>query len=348
MKGIQMFEVLIKNPKPMWKIIYEIMAESGKPCSIKEMYERIRSKYPKNEINRNTVSTSMSDLSVNGPDSSGYSMEKRFLRRIGRGLYELIQEQNYKGKSDLSNQNKTNSYFSKPRISNSIRQKSSMTNWIQNKITILGEPYTFATGGEITWRQTMMETIPEKIEGNYSGAELEFHYVPHIHGQPLDVDNLCEPVFTILVGKKRYFGGARNNIQWFKAQKIPDTKGKLELKLSEKIPETSADSVIFDEIYHGILPKSATDKVFSKFVEEKTKTTLGSHAECNIHIQFSSGNINLGNISSGTVKPIIDCLYPVLGGILGNPQDYRIGTLLVEKNVRTILDNSVRIIISST
>ena len=76
-------------PKTMREIIYENMGKVGDSCSINDMYEKIRRKYPKIEINRNTVSTQMSDLSTNGPDSSTYPMNKRFLKRIGRGEYQL-------------------------------------------------------------------------------------------------------------------------------------------------------------------------------------------------------------------------------------------------------------------
>lgn len=217
---------------------------------------------------------------------------------------------------------------------------------LKNSIIILGEPYTFATAGEILWRKTMMELIPEKYESHYSGVTLEFHYIPEIHRQPLDVDNLCEPVFTILIGKKKYFGGKRGNIQWFRAEKIPDIKGKLELRLLEKSPELNIDSSIFDANYDGKLPKSATDKEFAKFVENNARGKLNENDECIVKIQFNSKSVNLGNISSGTIKPIIDCLYPILGGIAGNPYDHSIRTLQVEKGVNSIPQNNVRIIVS--
>jgi len=33
----------------------------------------------------------------------------------------------------------------------------------------------------------MMDSIPDNIDQKYSGVELKFHYVPQVHGQPLDV-----------------------------------------------------------------------------------------------------------------------------------------------------------------
>ena len=217
---------------------------------------------------------------------------------------------------------------------------------LNDKIIISGEPFTFATPGEMPWRQTMMESIPENKDGKYSGVELKFHYVPSVHKQPLDVDNLCEPVFTILVGKKKYFGGKRGNIQWFKAEKIQDVSGKLELKLFEKTPEMQMNFVVFDEIYQGVFPKSATDVEFAEFVKNNTKERLRKDDECMVKIQFNSNDVNIGNISSGTVKPIIDCLYPVLGGVSGDPDDHVIRTLLVEKGISSIPQEKVRITIS--
>ena len=320
----------------MREIIYDNMMEVAKRCSIIDMYERIKIAYPKIEINKNTISTQMSDLSINGPDSSQYPMHKRFLKRVGIGVYEITKEQNFMKKQEIV----------KSSIPKQDNQKTSQGKWKQNKITIMGEPYTFATKGEIPWRQTISKTLPEKFDGMYSGVELKFHYVPQIHGQPLDVDNLCEPVFTVLVGEKKYFGGTRNNIEWFKAEKIPDTRGKLELNLSEKISKTSMNLPIFDENYDGKLPKSATDKEFAKFVENNTKKKLKENDECCVRIQFNSKNVNLGNISSGTIKPIIDCLYPVLGGNPGDPNDHTIRILQVEKGINSVPQNNVRIVVS--
>jgi len=224
--------------------------------------------------------------------------------------------------------------------------KQSKSNWNNNKILVLGEPFTFATKGELIWREIMMNSIPEKFEKNYSGVELKFHYVSEIHGQPLDVDNLCEPVFIILVGKKNYFDGVRKNIQWFRAEKIQDNNGKLELSLSEQIPKLNHGLILFDEIYVGPFPKSATDPKFPIFVKNNLKRKLEKTEECIVSIQFNSSSVNIGNISSGTIKPIIDCLFPVLGGIQGDPNDHVIRILQIEKGITSIPQDGIRIVIS--
>ncbi len=115
--------------------------------------------------------------------------------------------------------------------------------------------------------------------------------------------------------------------------------------MSEEIPEIPMIYVIFDEVYIGTLPKSATDKKFAEFVRISSKEKLRENDECVVKIQFNSHGVNLGNISSGTVKPIIDCLYPVLGGKPGAPDDHAIRTLIAEKGVNSIPQGSVRIVI---
>lgn len=77
-------------------LIKEAMLTLGGRASIEEVFECIRSKRP--DTKRSTVSTAMSDLSVNGPPSSLYPMSRRFLLRIGRGRYELYDVTKHKAK----------------------------------------------------------------------------------------------------------------------------------------------------------------------------------------------------------------------------------------------------------
>jgi len=73
--------------KTISTIIREAMENLGGKASIKEVVNYLKSRYP--NIKEGAISTSMSDLSVNGPPSSTYSMSQRFLFRIERGKYAL-------------------------------------------------------------------------------------------------------------------------------------------------------------------------------------------------------------------------------------------------------------------
>ena len=65
-----------------------------------------------------------------------------------------------------------------------------------------------------------------------------------------------------------------------------------------------------------------------------------------VQIQFGSAAVNLGDIATGKTKPIIDCLFPVLGGTSGDPDDDRISTLQVEKGVKEVPLDGVRIFVA--
>jgi hypothetical protein len=77
----------------------EAMVKLGGRASIQEVFEYIKSK--RRNVNRNTISTAMSDLSVNGPPSSLYPMSRRFLFIIGRGKYEIYDVRKHKAKKDI-------------------------------------------------------------------------------------------------------------------------------------------------------------------------------------------------------------------------------------------------------
>jgi len=83
-----------------YALIKEAMSKLGGRASIQEVFGYIKSKH--RGVNRNTVSTAMSDLSVNGPPSSLYPMSKRFLFRIGRGRYELYDIKKHKAKKEMA------------------------------------------------------------------------------------------------------------------------------------------------------------------------------------------------------------------------------------------------------
>lgn len=71
-------------------LILEAMKARGGEANTQEVIGYIHGKY--GPVNDNTISTAMSDLAVNGPPSSTYKMEKRFLVRISRGRYRLEKE----------------------------------------------------------------------------------------------------------------------------------------------------------------------------------------------------------------------------------------------------------------
>lgn len=86
---------------------------------------------------------------------------------------------------------------------------------------IPGVPTSYSTLGERPWKETIGQRIPRKSGPVMeTGVALEFYlsgtdtdlWVP-------DLDNLCEPMFSVLVNRLGWFGGNRQNMRWWRASK---------------------------------------------------------------------------------------------------------------------------------
>lgn len=213
-----------------------------------------------------------------------------------------------------------------------------------------GEPSSFSTAREKPWKINLEQQIPDKDRnGIEKGIVLDFHLKSmKINGHYFDVDNLCEPVFSILINKIGWFKGKRPNIQWFRASKINDIQSGCGFTIYNSLEPDSHvkyKTLIYNKTYTGNLPKSATDNEFISWVEENY-TRVKNCTSFYLNIEFGNPRINLGDIATGKVKSIVDCLYPIIGGNLGNPEDWRIDILEVRKGVKTISEEAIRVLVA--
>jgi len=197
---------------------------------------------------------------------------------------------------------------------------------------IKGEPATFATTSEKVWKQILASAIPLCQGVNkYSGIALRFTLSSSTHNsQPFDLDNLVEPVFSVIIGEKGYFSGKRTNLLWWYAKKNIGTPAGVEIELSGGSPLIRIKGTeIFKGEYAGELPKSATSEALSSWLISQGFRER-RHERYGIHLIFPE-RINIGEIATGAVKATIDCLWPVIGGKPGAPEDWRIEELMVER-----------------
>ena len=203
---------------------------------------------------------------------------------------------------------------------------------------IKGEPATFATKSEENWKQILASAIPLCQGVNkYSGITLRFTLSSSTHNsQPFDLDNLVEPVFSVLIGEKGYFSGKRTNLLWWYAKKNIGTPAGVEIELSGGSPLIRIRGTeIFKGEYNGELPKSATSEALSSWLISQGFRER-RHERYGIHLIFPE-RINIGEIATGAVKATIDCLWPIIGGKPRAPEDWRIEELMVEKAYFSIL-----------
>ena len=209
-----------------------------------------------------------------------------------------------------------------------------------------GTPATFATSGEIPWRDAVVEQAPSPcFNGDEDGLSLEFTLESFVRqGHHFDVDNLCEPVLYALVGQRAWFQGKRARIRWLRATKRVASPLGCHITVScGKTPELPSEAPDWDEEYTGILPTSARSPELATWARE-LRVSRGVNwipNSCCLYLDFPTGSTNLGDVSTGVVKAFIDCLYPWLGGVEQRPQDHRIHELIVAKGHSGTVDGGV-------
>jgi hypothetical protein len=259
---------------------------------------------------RNSFSTSMADMvpkRLGGNSSSGVPSRKRVLQRVRPGVYSLI--------SRTVPVTPKRQKIKRPKIILKIFN-----------VSVKGIPAPWANSGETKWKEAMRHQVP--AAGDTSGLKglvMEFGY----RGRG-DLDNLCEPVFSVVVNEKKWFGGRRSNIEWWLASKDSKRTGCKIVASSDDSPPVEFGKLMFEGKYKGTLPRRAKnepmlDWMKKNYVERPIEKMVG------VELGFEGYGVNLGDISTGPVKSCIDCLQPILGGPEGNPDDGRISDLLVKR-----------------
>jgi hypothetical protein len=202
------------------------------------------------------------------------------------------------------------------------------------RIFCKGEPVTFATRAEHLWKEALARAIPVATSDSkgYIGVSLRFVVSSLKHnGHSFDLDNLTEPVFSVLVNKKGYFEGRRPSIMWWKAEKRVDTPAGVEILLHRSVPSVHFKGMkVFEGHYTGPLPESAKDRTLSNWLLSKVAKSVSSDGMFSVYLSFPE-KTNIADIATGPVKSTIDCLWPLIGGQPGAPEDWRVEELVVEK-----------------
>jgi|BarGraIncu00421A_1022006.scaffolds.fasta_scaffold29805_1 hypothetical protein len=219
----------------------------------------------------------------------------------------------------------------------------------QLKAWVSGRPAPFATAGERPWKDAIAAQVSAPSGQSSSGMAIDF-ILPIGHGWPghPDIDNLCEPVFSTVINRLGWFGGGRPNLEWYLATKRPGTElGAVISVLTGPPLDVAAVATRpgFDGTWSGPLPRSARDEQFAAWVRDQgTPPPSGTLA---VALEFGGSRVNVGDIATGPVKSVIDCLQPIIGGPFGNPDDHRIVLLFVVKRAFGIPDGAVRITVGS-
>lgn len=203
-------------------------------------------------------------------------------------------------------------------------------------VFVPGDPASFATRGERPWKATLESVLsPTPVLEGARCLSLDFHVSPRAgFASGADIDNLCEPVLSVLVNRVGWFARRRPTISALRARKaIATPAGCRIVATAGAWPEDwVAGALLFDGTTDRPLPTSARDVAFAAWVAAEALERSLPAATFGVAIEIAQA-INIGDVATGRVKNIIDCLYPVLGGRIGAPADDRVAVLEVRHSV---------------
>lgn len=212
-----------------------------------------------------------------------------------------------------------------------------------------GEPRTFSTRGEQEWKELLAAEVPRSsLHGRERGMLMAFSLTSELrNGKPLDLDNLAEPVFSVVINRLKWFDGRRPNLRrWAASKEVGQPVGcRIRLDDADTITLPATEPQIA-EVYEGDLPTSARTRGPADWAESLVSTTgLRSKVSgpCVLYLGFGYSRLNLGDIATGPIKSFIDCLYPLFGGSPGKPDDHRIVGLFVERIADSAFEQRVRV-----
>lgn len=328
---------MIKGNKTHAQMIKEAVEYLGS-AKPKAIIKWISEKYTNIEINKNSFRADIIGCSVNHSSSHHFPSMPEFLYFDKQTKTYQLYDPKKHNISESSNED-----FNEP-------LKSEIDNSIS--FYVKGKSATFATKREKEWKENLGNQIPDYNTNCYEkGLIIDFHFTAmEVNGHPFDVDNLCEPVFSVLINKKGWFKGARPNLQWFRASKIKNIRDGCEILISNQSELKNSvkyKKVLFDRIFDGNLPKNATDNDFISWVKNNSSGRNYSN-HFYLKIEFGNKDVNLGDIATGKIKSIIDCLFPVIGGKEKSPEDWKVYVLDVRKGVETLPEDAVRIFVAES
>ena len=201
---------------------------------------------------------------------------------------------------------------------------------------IRGEPATFATKAERAWKETIRQTVPQGQSCCQRGGILLDFRVQSSHrgGQPFDIDNMCDPVFSVVINQLGWFGSRRPNMRWFLASRSIEMPSGCNVRLEQgDAPEFRPDGrrIMFRDVYTGPLPKGGTAPELPAWLAGLPGVSSAGSEDVGIRLSFAGAKVNLGDIATGVVKSTIDCLYPLFGGTASAPDDWKVDSLQCEK-----------------
>src|SRR4051794_30961666 len=120
---------------------------------------------------------------------------------------------------------------------------------------------TVLRAGEAMWKEHLRQAVPEASPEGLRLTAANIHFVlrgdPHL---PPDLDNLSDPVLSVVVNRLRWCGGGRGALCWLGLTKQTGDVAGCQIQVGQ--PPVAGElpgKVVFAAVYDGPLPRRATD-----------------------------------------------------------------------------------------
>lgn len=209
---------------------------------------------------------------------------------------------------------------------------------MHHRVWVAGAPAGFANGQpEARWKQALEESLADRqSDGTERALRLRFVLPPVAPGQPgADLDNLLDAVLSVIVGRLGWFEGRRPAIDGIVARKERGIETGCEIELLAAVEAwAGAREPFLDAFYEGALPRSGNDAPFTDWVSHQVPVEhpAAGPQGLGVSLAFGDPRLNLGDIATGRPKNVIDCLWPLIGGVAGAPDDHLITALRLSRD----------------
>jgi hypothetical protein len=188
---------------------------------------------------------------------------------------------------------------------------SGATEWAETAF-VPGEPVLFMGRSEAVWKKRVQDAVVGKL----SRPRLEFTVASFLrNGNRFDLDNLAKPVLAVVAPDAQSI--------WVKVRQGSEPG----VHISEAAPPPP---VAVERRVSIPQPPTRSKKRVETIPELVGANQIGQDEPLGIYLAFSGDDVAVSDCGfEGPIKPLIDSMWPILGGKAGSPADHRIRELRV-------------------
>ena len=189
---------------------------------------------------------------------------------------------------------------------------------MSRRLWVEGAPTSYSGGApERRWKETLAASLAsEAVPLRPTGLRLDFHLAPPVPGRRGgDLDNLLDPVLSVLCNRLGWFDGRHTHISWIHAEKHYEARTGCMIEASNHPAPASVAAAMGSPVLSGHyghpLPRSARDPDFAAWVRATARLPRAPPGAAAALLAFSDAGTNLGDVATGKPKALLDGLWPV-------------------------------------